>query len=110
MNKADLNLDSFKNNSPYAVPDGYFETQQEKLLAIPSAHSTRKLRIMPVVWSAAASVAAIDIAAYFLFSPQSAPQADLDSYIASLTDSELSQSILIDDYDTFNEYCYNEEN
>lgn len=104
MNRQDFNIDDFRqHSSPYTVPEGYFGKQQEALMAIPSKHPrTRRLRLFPAV-SAAAAIAVIVTLAILFIRPAEAP-ADLDSYIAGLTDSELSESIELDNLDIYSEF------
>lgn len=110
MKTEDFNIDDLRSDSvPYRVPEGYFEGQEQRLLNI-AATARRKSRPMrlSMIISAAASVAVVAALGIYLFSGNETP-ADLDSYIASLSDSELSSSIALDDYDTYSEYLFNED-
>ncbi|MDE7152982.1 MAG: hypothetical protein K2O00_00885 [Muribaculaceae bacterium] len=104
MNRQDFNIDDFRQHSnPYTVPEGYFSKQQQALMQIPSRHSSpRRFRLIHFI-SIAATFAVIVTLAMLFIKPAETP-ADLDSYIATLTDTELSQSIELDNLDIYSEF------
>lgn len=102
MDKKEINIDDLRQRStPFTVPQGYFDRQEKQLLEI--AGTKRRGRIVPLLVSAAASVAVIAALGMFLLKGDNSTP-DLDSYIASLSDADLSDSIALDDLDTYSEF------
>ncbi|MDE6265935.1 MAG: hypothetical protein K2M07_01115 [Muribaculaceae bacterium] len=102
MNRQEFNIDNIRDRSnPYTVPQGYFEHQERRILVASMPRKGRK--VVTLLVAAAASIAVIASVAVFLFGTyRNTP--DLDSYIASLSDSELNASIALDDLDTYSEF------
>lgn len=110
MTEDKFDIDSLRDRSvPFTAPEGYFELQHEVLLGIArQPRRKQRFRLIPTVISAAASLAVAVTLALYLLNP-SGGTPDLDTYIASLSDSELNQSIAMDDFDTYSEFIITED-
>ena len=110
MTENKFDIDSLRDRSmPFTLPEGYFDRQHEALLGIArQPRPKQRFRLVPMILSAAASLAVAVPLALYLMNPAGGTP-DLDTYIASLSDSELNQSIAMDDFDTYSEFIITDE-
>lgn len=104
MNTTVDNFDNIGRNTPYRVPQDYFDKQRERLLSIADTGNKRRritLRRVLAVASAAVIFLGMSLFTWHVTNSPAVNVDPVDAYMSSLSDDDLAQAIDIADNDIF---------
>ncbi len=105
MNTTVDDFDNIGRKIPYRVPEGYFDTQRDRLLEIGKSKKSGKILLRKViaVSSAAVVILALSLLCRNIFKTPTVTIDPVEAYLSNLSDEDLAQAIDIADYDIFYE-------